>query len=87
MVRRKPKSVWSKVNKEKVERLIDQGLMIQAGYESIERAKQNGSWTILDDVEELIRKNELMPHSQVLITECCLAQWHRVQKHLTIFFV
>jgi uncharacterized protein YdeI (YjbR/CyaY-like superfamily) len=27
--------------------------MTQAGYESIETAKQNGSWTILDDVEEL----------------------------------
>ncbi len=52
--RRKPKSVWSKVNKEKVQRLIDQGLMTPAGYESIEKAKQNGSWTILDDVEELI---------------------------------
>ena len=52
--KRKPNSVWSKVNKGKVHRLIDEGLMTQAGYESIETAKQNGSWTILDDVEELI---------------------------------
>jgi uncharacterized protein YdeI (YjbR/CyaY-like superfamily) len=53
LCKRKPKSVWSKINKEKVQRLIAEGLMTQAGYESIETAKQNGSWTILDDVEEL----------------------------------
>jgi len=51
--RRKANSVWSKINKGKVQRLIDEGLMMQAGYESIEVAKQNGSWSILDDVEEL----------------------------------
>jgi uncharacterized protein YdeI (YjbR/CyaY-like superfamily) len=51
--KRKPNSVWSKINKGKVRRLIAEGLMMQAGYESIETAKQNGSWTILDDVEEL----------------------------------
>jgi uncharacterized protein YdeI (YjbR/CyaY-like superfamily) len=51
--RRKPNSVWSKINKEKVQRLIDEGLMTQAGYESIEVAKQNGCWSILDKVEAL----------------------------------
>ncbi len=52
--KRKPKSTWSKINKEKVEKLIEQGLMTEAGFRSIETAKQNGSWTILDEVEELI---------------------------------
>ncbi|WP_205508621.1 YdeI/OmpD-associated family protein [Longitalea arenae] len=51
--RRKPGSTWSKINKEKVQRLIDKGLMSEAGHQSIEVAKQNGSWTILDIVEEL----------------------------------
>lgn len=51
--KRKSNSVWSKINKEKVKRLIEEGLITQAGLDSIERAKQNGSWTILDDVEEL----------------------------------
>lgn len=51
---RKPNSVWSKVNKEKIIRLIKEGLMTQAGYDVIERAKANGSWTILDDAEALI---------------------------------
>lgn len=49
--RRKPRSVWSKINKEKVQQLIDRGLMTEAGLSSIETARQNGSWTILDDVE------------------------------------
>jgi uncharacterized protein YdeI (YjbR/CyaY-like superfamily) len=57
--KRKPNSVWSKINKGKVQRLIDEGLITQAGYESIETAKQNGSWTILDDVEELIMPKDL----------------------------
>lgn len=51
--KRKPNSGWSKINKAKVEQLIKLQLMSPAGYESIERAKLNGSWTILDDVEEL----------------------------------
>ncbi|GAA4825287.1 YdeI/OmpD-associated family protein [Algivirga pacifica] len=51
--KRKPKSNWSKVNKDKVENLIAQGLMEEAGYKSIEVAKENGSWTFLDSVENL----------------------------------
>ena len=49
--RRKPASVWSKINKEKVQQLIDRGLMTEAGFSSIENARQNGSWTLLDEVE------------------------------------
>jgi uncharacterized protein YdeI (YjbR/CyaY-like superfamily) len=47
------------VNKEKVQKLIDKGRMTKAGLESIETAKQNGSWNILDEVEELITPKEL----------------------------
>ena len=57
--RRKPQSGWSKVNKQKVKALINQGLMTQAGLDCIEIAKQNGSWTMLDDVEELIIPEDL----------------------------
>jgi uncharacterized protein YdeI (YjbR/CyaY-like superfamily) len=56
---RKPASVWSKINKEKISRLIEQGLMTQSGFKSIEIAKENGSWTILDEVEELILPADL----------------------------
>jgi uncharacterized protein YdeI (YjbR/CyaY-like superfamily) len=51
--KRKPNSTWSKINKDKVDQLIANGLMKQAGLESIEIAKSNGSWTILDEIEDL----------------------------------
>jgi len=57
--KRKPKSTWSKINKNKVEKLIEQDLMTQAGFTSIEIAKQNGSWTILDEVDDLIIPKDL----------------------------
>ncbi len=57
--KRKPKSTWSKINKDKIARLIEQEKMSQAGMESIEKAKENGSWTILDEVEELIMPADL----------------------------
>jgi uncharacterized protein YdeI (YjbR/CyaY-like superfamily) len=57
--RRKPKSTWSKINKDKIERLTEAGLMAQAGFDSIETAKLNGSWSILDEVENLIIPEDL----------------------------
>jgi len=41
---RKPKSVWSKKNKETAERLIETGKMEKPGLDAIETAKKNGSW-------------------------------------------
>lgn len=52
--KRKARSTWSKINKEKVRQLIDKGLMTKSGYECIDIAQQNGSWTILDEVEDLV---------------------------------
>lgn len=57
--KRKPNSAWSKINKGKIERLIRDGLMQPAGYKTIEVAKKNGSWLILDDVEELLIPSDL----------------------------
>lgn len=57
--KRKAKSVWSKINKAKIQQLIADGLMMPAGYASIETAKKNGSWTILDEVEELTIPEDL----------------------------
>jgi uncharacterized protein YdeI (YjbR/CyaY-like superfamily) len=57
--RRKPNSTWSKINKDKIERLTEAGLMTPAGLESIETAKQNGSWSLLDDAEKLIIPKDL----------------------------
>lgn len=57
--KRKAKSVWSKINKEKINRLSKEGLMTKAGWDSVNIAKKNGSWTILDEVQELIVPEDL----------------------------
>ncbi|MEX2485215.1 MAG: YdeI/OmpD-associated family protein [Brumimicrobium sp.] len=57
--KRKEKSNWSKINKDKVKTLIDQGLIKEEGYKSVEIAKENGSWTFLDDVEALVIPEDL----------------------------
>lgn len=51
---RNPKSVWSALNKKYIKELIAKGLMHKSGLTIIEIGKQNGSWTALDDVENLI---------------------------------
>jgi len=48
---RKPKSVWSAVNKNHIAQLHKENLIHQSGHHSIKIAKENGSWTALDDVE------------------------------------
>ena len=53
MAPRKPKSVWSAPNKERVERLEAAGLMTPAGRAKIDAAKADGSWTALDAIERL----------------------------------
>ena len=50
---RKKGSTWASTNKERVARLIADGAMTEAGLEVIDRAKEDGSWTILDPVEAL----------------------------------
>jgi uncharacterized protein YdeI (YjbR/CyaY-like superfamily) len=57
--RRKPKSLWSKINKEKVKCLTEEGLMAPAGLNSVAIAQQNGSWNILDEVEDLLIPKDL----------------------------
>lgn len=57
--KRRPQSTWSKINKDKVQQLTQAGLMADAGFKSIEIAKQNGTWTLLDEVEALIIPKDL----------------------------
>ena len=56
---RKPMSGWAATNKARVERLTAAGLMAPAGLAAIERAKANGSWTLLDDVEAGVIPDDL----------------------------
>lgn len=49
---RKPKSKWSKPNKERVAKLIEQGLMTPAGQAMIDLAKKTGTWEALDEIHQ-----------------------------------
>ena len=56
---RKPKSVWSKVNKARVEGLIVKDRMTEAGLRVTGTSKDNGSWFALDEVEALVMPPDL----------------------------
>lgn len=56
---RKPGSGWSRINKGHVERLTADGQMTPAGLVVVERAKADGSWSMLDDVENLVVPEDL----------------------------
>ena len=62
--KRKPKSNWSKINKERVAKLTEQGLMTPAGQVYIDLAKENGTWDFDDDIipedlQKLLDNNEI----------------------------
>jgi len=48
---RRKGSGWSGVNKVFLKELEGEGLLLPSGIAAIERAKQDGSWELLDDVE------------------------------------
>jgi uncharacterized protein YdeI (YjbR/CyaY-like superfamily) len=51
---RKPRSVWSKINKQYITELIEAGLMTDAGLRAVDVAKKNGAWALLEPVDALI---------------------------------
>jgi uncharacterized protein YdeI (YjbR/CyaY-like superfamily) len=58
---RKPKSVWSQLNKKRINELIKSNLMTEAGLAKIEEAKKNGSWNTLTDSDTHTDNNSLPP--------------------------
>jgi uncharacterized protein YdeI (YjbR/CyaY-like superfamily) len=50
---RNPKSAWSGINKEKVQKLIAEGRMAPAGLRMVEAAKASGTWDKLVAVEKM----------------------------------
>lgn len=56
---RRPKSTWTRLNRQRVADMEAAGLMTEAGRRAVEAAKANGYWTILDPVEDLIEPDEL----------------------------
>ncbi len=56
---RKPKSPWSKLNKQRIEKLTIEKRIARAGLEFIERSKKDGSWISYDNIENLVVPVEL----------------------------
>lgn len=56
---RRAGSMWSASNKRRLVELEAAGLMRPAGRAVVERAKADGSWTLLDDVEALVVPDDL----------------------------
>lgn len=57
---RRSGSGWSKVNKDRIARLIALRQVSGAGLALIETAKADGSWSKLDDVDALVKPDDLM---------------------------
>ena len=65
---RRPRSKWSKINREKATELIKRGEMKPAGLREVERAKADGRWdaaydaqstaTVPDDLRRELEKND-----------------------------
>jgi uncharacterized protein YdeI (YjbR/CyaY-like superfamily) len=56
---RKPKSTWTRLNRRRVADMEAAGLMTDAGRHAVEIARENGWWTILDPVEDLLVPDDL----------------------------
>jgi uncharacterized protein YdeI (YjbR/CyaY-like superfamily) len=57
---RKAGTGWSRPNKLRVERMMQAGLMSEAGLRKVELAKSDGSWSKLDAVEDLMIPDDLV---------------------------
>ena len=65
---RRPRSKWSKINRQRATALIERGEMKPAGLREVERAKSDGRWdaaydapstaTVPDDLRRALEKNE-----------------------------
>lgn len=56
---RKPKSNWSKANRNRAEQMISLGLMTPGGQRLIDLAKTTGNWEALVDVQNSVIPNDL----------------------------
>jgi uncharacterized protein YdeI (YjbR/CyaY-like superfamily) len=61
---RRPRSLWSKINREKALDLIASGKMKPAGLDEVERARQNGRWDAAYDSQ---RKAAIPPDFQTAL--------------------
>lgn len=51
---RRRESVWTRINKGRIARLEEAGLLLPAGAAAVAAAKASGMWTLMDEVEDLL---------------------------------
>lgn len=86
---RRPRSVWSKINRDRVERLAAEGRMRPAGLAEVERARADGRWdaaydgpataTVPDDLAAALAERDLTEAFAALDSRNRYAFLHRVQ--------
>jgi uncharacterized protein YdeI (YjbR/CyaY-like superfamily) len=87
---RGPKSIWSKINREKAQKLIESGQMKPAGLKAVEAARQDGRWDaaydsprqagVPDDFQAELDKNpEAKAFFDTLNRQNKYAIFHRIQ--------
>lgn len=76
---RNPKSNWSKINKDKVATLESKNMIRPNGFKVIEIAKQNDTWSVLDEVENLILPKDF---EEYLSQNNLLETWNSKSKSL-----
>jgi uncharacterized protein YdeI (YjbR/CyaY-like superfamily) len=58
---RNERSIWSRSNKARIEKLIAEGRMAAPGLAKVEAAKRNGSWDTLYDIDRIIKTTDIPP--------------------------
>ncbi len=56
---RRKGGLWSALNKDRIERLVREGLMTEVGQATIDEAKADGSWSQTDEVDALVVPSDL----------------------------
>ncbi|KAI8833573.1 hypothetical protein BC829DRAFT_407846 [Chytridium lagenaria] len=56
---RRKGGVWSEVNKARIEKLEADGRLQPAGHIAIKKAKEDGSWYFLDEIDQMIVPEDL----------------------------
>jgi uncharacterized protein YdeI (YjbR/CyaY-like superfamily) len=56
---RRPRSTWGRVNRQRAENMIEQGLMRPPGQAAIDLAKRTGTWDALAEAQNLVVPQDL----------------------------
>jgi uncharacterized protein YdeI (YjbR/CyaY-like superfamily) len=84
MAPRKPGSMWSAPNKERVERVTAEGRMRPTGQAVIDAAKADGSWSILDSVDAMLEPDDLVAAIDAAGVRSEWESWSRSRRRMVL---